>query len=359
MMKMNRTFIAFSAGAILLFTACSKNNDNTSGNNGGSPVTTPAVSTYAGTGVPGYLDGASSIAKFNFPTGICLGAIGDLIIADKQNDVIRAISPQGGVVTIAGTPGTPGLNNVSDSTMFSAPNEVAASASGNILVADEANGVIREITTFGVVSTFAGNVKGATFQTTLIHSPVGVAIDAEGNVYVSDAATNSIVKITPKATITTVAGNGTRGSGNGTAATASFNQPTGLVVDGEGNVYVADAGNNEIRLINTQGQVSTFAGSLTAGKANGKGAAASFNNPMGVAMDSQGNLYVADANNNQIREIATDGTVTTLAGSGGAGANNGALSSSTFNSPEAVAVDSQGNVYVCDTGNSLIRIIQQ
>jgi hypothetical protein len=358
-MEMKRTFTIFLAGTIFLFTACSKKNDTTTNNSVGTTTNTPSVSTFAGSGIPGAIDGTKEQAEFNYPTGISISNEGYFFVADRQNDLARLITPLGVVSTLAGTAGMPGFNNKADSTLLFFPSGTSADAAGNVYIADNGNGVIREVTTTGVVSTYAGNVSGATFSTKALSAPFGVATDPAGDVFVADIGNNTIVKITPKGAITTVAGSGTSGSVNGTGTSASFNYPSGLVVDGVGNIYVADRGNNEIRLINTQGQVSTFAGGVTAGSANGKGTAASFNGPAGICMDSSGNLYVADSNNNMIREIATDGTVTTFAGTGQAGATNGSPLASTFNNPQGVAVDPYFRVFVCDTGNSLIRLIQQ
>jgi len=352
---MNRIFTTLLAGVLLVVAACSKNN-NPGGTIDRSTTITPSVSTFAGSGTQGAVDGLKLQAEFDQPTGIAMNADGFFFVADRINQLIREMSPLGQVVTIAGSPNTDGFSNVPDSVTFNFPSSVALDAAGDIFVADEGNAAIRKISITGAVTTFAGAT--GTYVYTFI-TPAGVATDAAGNVYVADAGANDIIKITAKGAITKVAGNGTRGALNGAGSSASFNQPLALTVDGVGNIYVADLGNNLIRLINTQGQVSTFAGSGAAGNANGKGTAASFNSPAGIAIDQQGNLYVADAANNMIRKITPDGTVTTLAGTGVAGANNGALSSATFNSPEGVTVDIYDHLYVADTNNSLIRMIVQ
>jgi sugar lactone lactonase YvrE len=351
---MNRRFIAFLAGTLLI-TACSKKNNEMGI---GSVAVTAGVTTVAGTGSPSSQNGTGSGAGFNFPAGICYSSSGYLFVADKGNQLIRLISTGAVVNTIAGTIGVTGLSNTTDSVKFNNPNGVAVALSGVVYVADEGNKVIREITIDGTVSTYAGSITGSAINTSF-SSPAGVATDQLGDLYIADAGTNTIIKISSKEIVTVIAGSGTAGNTNGKGTAASFNQPNGLVVDGLGNVYVADEGNNVIRLINTQGQVSTFAGSGAVGNANGQGTAASFNAPAGIAIDPQGNLYVADSKNNEIRKISASGSVTTLAGTGTAGAANGSLTSSTFNNPEGIAVDSFGNVYVSDTGNSLIRAIVQ
>jgi sugar lactone lactonase YvrE len=342
----------FLAGALFV-TACSKKTETTSP----SIViqNTPDVITLAGSGTQGFADGTKALATFNYPAGITINSDGFLFIADKLNNIIRIISPQGVVNRIAGT-GASGLSNAKDSVAFNFPSSVAVDAAGNVYVADQGNSVIREINIQGVVTTLAG--KGSAIPANF-NGPSGVAADAGGNVYVADNGNNMIRKISSKGVLTTFAGSGVRGASNGTGTAATFNQPQSLAVDSDGNVYVADAGNNLIRKISAGGVVTTLAGSGNAGAANGVGTAASFNRPAGIAVDASGNVYVGDSNNNMIRKISPDGTVITLAGTGAAGASNGLLAAATFNGPQGVAVDQYKRVFVVDTGNGLIRIIRQ
>lgn len=348
---------------VLVLAACSKKDDSGSLQN--TPVTTitPSVTTWAGSGSAAAIDGTKLQASFNFPTGIALDVSGFLFIADKQNNIVRIISPQGVVNTIAGI-AVAGFSNAKDSVKFNGPAGVAVDASGNVYVADQINSLIRVINTQGVVTTFAGNPGSAGLlngpgAAALFNGPTGVATDIAGNVYVADNGNNVIRKITTKGIVTTLAGSGTRGSSDGNGAAASFNQPQTLTLDAGGNIYVADRGNNLIRKITPDGAVTTIAGSGTAGSANGVGTAASFNSPAGIAIDASGNLYVGDSNNNVIRKITPNGTVSTLAGTGVAGAANGGLTAATFNNPQGVVVDAYGRVFVADTGNSLIRMITQ
>jgi len=185
----------------------------------------------------------------------------------------------------------------------------------------------------------------------------GTAVDASGNVYAASVPTNEVLKITPSGIVSTFAGGGAPGNMDGTGSAASFNQPIGLAVDAAGNVYVADSGNNEIRKITPAGAVTTLAGNGTAGNADGNGAAASFFSPSGVAIDAAGNVYVADEANNEIRKITSTGAVTTLAGNGYPGSSDGTAFEATFNAPNGVGVDATGNVYVADSGNREIRKI--
>lgn len=186
-----------------------------------------------------------------------------------------------------------------------------------------------------------------------------MAADGTGNVYVADYENNLIRKISQAGVVSTLAGSGAKGADDGLDTAATFNLPEALAVDASGNVYVADNGNNLIRKVTPAGQVSTFAGSGQPGRGDGTGAAASFSSPFGIAIDANGNLYVADSGNNLIRKITPGGAVTTIAGSGSRGANDGSGSAASFNTPAGIAVDKSGNIYVADEGNNLIRKITQ
>lgn len=176
--------------------------------------------------------------------------------------------------------------------------------------------------------------------------PFGIAIAKDGTIYVSDAGeSDRIRKLNSEGSVTTLAGNG------------EFNTPSGLAIDGEGNLYVADTGNNRIRKVTTEGSVSTIAGDGTAGYVDGPAAQARFNGPVGVAVDAQGNVFVADTYNDRIRKISTDGQVSTVAGAGTPGFNDGDRGSSLFDTPCAIVVDAQGSLIVADTGNDRLRKI--
>jgi sugar lactone lactonase YvrE len=355
---MRKLYIPLLTG-ILFITACSKKSENTGLNTNGISPDTARVLTFAGNGTPGGLNGTKEQASFNYPTGISIDANGFFFVADKQNNAIRIITPQGAVNTLAGN-GTSGFSNTAGSVTFNFPSGTAEDASGNVYVADQSNAAIRKITLQQAVSTFAGGhpgFKNANGTSAAFNSPTGVAVDANGNVYVADAGNNRIRKITPQGDVSTFAGSGGRGSADGDTTTAMFNQPGALAFDAGGNLYVADRGNNLIRKVTPNGVVSTFAGSGAPGAVNGKGAAASFNSPAGITVDANGNVYVGDSNNNLIRKITPDGTVSTYAGTGVAGKANGSPKTATFNSPQGVAIDTFGRLFIADTGNSLIREI--
>jgi sugar lactone lactonase YvrE len=246
---------------------------------------------------------------------------------------------------------------------FNNPTALATDSAGNVYVADTNNNTIRKIAAGGVVTTLAGAAvvygsSDGTGASASFRHPYSVATDSAGNVYVADSDNNTIRKITPGGVVSTLAGTaGVRGSADGTGAAASFSGPDGLAVDSAGNVYVADYYNSTIRAITPGGAVTTLAGAAgSPGSADGTGAAARFNGPQGLATDRAGNVYLADSGNNTIRVITPAGVVTTLAGTAGVrGAADGAGTAATFAFPTAVAVDSSGDVYVADTGNATIR----
>jgi serine/threonine-protein kinase len=280
-------------------------------------------------------------------------------VGDTFNNKIRKIAPGGIVTTFAGS-GAPGsADGAGTAAAFFGPIGVAFDGAGNIYVADVSNNKIRKIAPGGIVTTFAGSgARGSADGTGTAASfagPYGVSVDADGNVYVADFCNNRIRRITPGGVVTTLAGSGSAGSADGPGAAASFAHPSGVAVDGSGNVYVADLLSNKIRKITPGGVVTTFAGSGAEGSADGVGTAASFNLPAGVAVDGSGNVYVAEISGNKIRKITPGGIVTTFAGSGVQGSADGAGPAAEFFEPMGVAVDGAGNVYVADRLNNKIR----
>ena len=219
----------------------------------------------------------------------------------------------------------------------------------------------------GAVTTFAGSATGGFANgvgaAAQFNNPIGIATDAQGNIYVSDSFNNRIRKIGSDGTVTTIAGNGTAGlTPSGPAADAEFYGPQGLAVDASGNIFVADFGNNVIRKISTAGTVTTFAGNGIAGYVDGAATVAEFNGPAGLAFDKQGNLYVADNNNNMIRKITAAGVVSRVAGTKTPGYVNGTVNTTTgvytsFRSPNGLVLDAAGNIFVADLGNNAIREI--
>ncbi|MGA8147303.1 MAG: NHL repeat-containing protein [Gallionellaceae bacterium] len=344
---------------------------------------TPAgvVSTFAGSPVIyGSADGTGAEASFYYPTGVATDSAGNVYVADSDNNTIRKISPAGVVSTLAGAPGVTGsADGTGASASFYFPTGVATDSTGNVYVADSDNNTIRKIAPAGVVSTLAGTpaIYGSADGTGAAASFTGldgVATDSAGNVYMADFDNNTIRKITPAGVVTTLAGTpGIYGSADGTGAVASFHFPAGVATDSSGNIYVADSGNNTIRKISPTGEVSTLAGAPgVTGGTDGTGAAASFDNPNGIATDSIGNVYVANTGTicgggfsshpctlkSTIRKITPAGVVSTLAGSTATyGSADGTGAAASFYHPNGIATDSVGNVYVADTWNNTIRKI--
>jgi hypothetical protein len=266
------------------------------------------------------------------------------------------------VTTLAGSGSSGSADGTGTAASFRGPSGVAVDGSGNVYVADDSNHLIRKITPGGVVTTLAGSGSlgsaNGTGTAASFRGPSGVAVDGSGNVYVADRSNHLIRKITPGGVVTTLAGSGSAGSADGTGTAASFSYPEDVAVDGSGNVYVADRSNHLIRKITSAGVVTTLAGSGSEGSTNGTGKAASFYLPSGVAVDGSGNVYVADDSNLLIRKITSGGVVTTFAGSSGyAGSADGTGTAASFFSPRGIAVDGSGNVYVADRHNQLIRKI--
>jgi sugar lactone lactonase YvrE len=279
-----------------------------------------------------------------------------------------------------------GTGGASGTAEFASPMGIAVDAKGIVYVADTTNNCIRRIDASGNVTTFAGNSMYADLSgslsnaggykdgtggpdgTAVFNAPTGLAVDQEGNVYVADTGNFRIRKIDPAGNVTTVAGNGggteTDGTG-GPDGTAEFATPVGVAVDAQGNVFVADFDGNDIRKIDPAGNVTTVAGNGMTGHVDGTGGASGtteFFGPRGVAVDPQGTVYVADTGNNRIREIDPAGNVTTFAGNGTQAApyafadgTGGPHGTAEFYNPTSIAFDSKGNLYVADMENSRIR----
>lgn len=305
-------------------------------------------------------------AFFPFPSSIALDGAGNLYVSDASANTVQKIDTLGQVSLLAGTSGTAGsADGTGAAARFNQPGGIVLLASGALIVADTANATIRQVTAEGAVTTLAGaaGTRGGvdgTGTAANFSSPVGVERDAQGNIYVADAMNNTVRRITPAGAVTTVAGSaGATGAADGTGSSARFNFPTGIAVDGGGNLYVSDTTNNTLRKITPGGAVTTLAGLPgVSGMDDGTGAAAFFNRPAGLAVDAAGNLYVADAGNSTIRKVTAGGVVTTLAGTPGVGGlEDGTGIQTLFNQPKDLALNSAGDLYVADTGNATIRKI--
>ncbi len=321
------------------------------------------VTTLAGiTLVPGTNDGTGAAARFNRPYDLTVDSDGSIYVADSANHTIRKVTPGGAVTTFAGQAGVIGdYNGIGALAMFYMPMGVALDGAHNLYVADTFNGLIRKITPAGLVSkltyTFGSGYLDGAAAGARFNYAMGLVVDALGNLLIADAQNNVIRKLTAAGVVSTFAGMGP-GSEDGPGRAARFSGPVGVAVEAHGIVYVSDTDNSTIRKILPDGTVSTFAGTVgMGGETNGMGPAAAFRCPSGLAVDASNNLYVADRNNSLIRRITPAGSVSTFAGAGGTGFNDGTTATAHFNYPQAVAVDSHGVVYVSDTFSHTIRKI--
>ena len=338
----------------------------------GTVAGTPSSSGYSGE------SGPATSAQLNSNHGVAVDASGNLYIADSGNRRIRKVTASTGVITTYAGNGFlsfSGDGGTASAAQLFAPNGVAIDASGNIYIADTSNNLIRKIAAgTGLITTVAGNpallsgYSGDSGPATSaqLAAPRAVAVDSNGNIYISDSGNQRIRRVTAlTGVVTTIAGTGIAGFfGDGEAATsATINQPWQIAVDSGGNVYFAEVGNHIIRKITAStGFISTFAGSNVAGY-SGDGTIAlraQLRNPYGVALDSAGNVYIADTGNNVIRKVSVStGFISTIAGSatGSAGytGDGAAATGATLNLPEGVAVDAGGNVFIADTSNYAIR----
>src|SRR5450432_2158 len=335
---------------ILIFSACDKKNNYR------------VVSSFAGSGTMGSANGRGSSASFSNMMGIASDKKGNIYVADSRNNMIRKISPEGDVTTLAGNCAVGSADGRSDIASFFFPRGVAVDGRGNVFVADTHNGLIRKISPDGFVTTLAGSRIYTTIpakdSVKRFDNPAGIAVDESGYVYIADGGNDLIRKISPDGRrVYIIAGNGTPGAKDGPGISASFYLPAAIALDSAGYIYIADTYNNMIRKISPAGMVSTLAGKTTRGFSNGKGSEASFSHPSGIAVDSNANVYVADEGNNRIRKIAPDGTVTTIAGSGTRGSVNGRDTTASFYRPNGIAIDKAGNIFVADYLNNQIRRI--
>ena len=317
------------------------------------------VSTFAGIGTAGNVDGIGTNAEFSQPFDIAFDTSGNLYVSDFSNNTIREITTDGTVTTMAGD-GTPGFSDgISTNAQFTHPTGLTIDSAGNVYVADFSNHAIRKITPSGVVSTFAGGTSGfadAMGINAQFNNPIALAIDNMDNIYVVDYANHKIRKVTPNGTVTTVAGS-IPGFADGNSNNAQFSLPSGIAVDDFGIIYVVDRGNHKIRRIDTNGEVTTIAGS-TQGFADGIGGEAKFDDPLSIAIDALGHIYISDNNNLKIRKINTNGQVNTIAGST-VGFANGTGANAQFNSPVGLIIDESFTLYIADNGNHSIRKITQ
>lgn len=342
------------------------------------------IYTVAGNGTAGYAGdgGPATAAELNYTFSVAVDASGNFYIADTDNNAIREVAATthtqygipmlaGYIYTVAGngTNGYSGDGGPATSAEISQATGVAVDTSGNLYIADLDNSVIRRVDAAGIITTVAGNGTagyagdGGPATSAELAFPFGVATDASGNIYIADTANDVIRKVNTAGIITTVAGNGTAGySGDGGPATsAELNTPISAALDTAGNLYIADSANNTIRKVDTAGIITTAAGNGAAGYSGDGGPAinAELDTPFGAALSPSGNLYIADSYNNVVRRVDTTGIITTVAGTGTAGysGDGGPATSAELNGTYGVALDAFGNLYIADANNSVIRLV--
>jgi len=324
------------------------------------------ITTFAGGGATSIWEDqgrAATNASLSYPSGVAWDGAGNLFIADASYGLIYRVDPQGIIMTVAGGGAAYlGDGGAAANGSLANPQGVAVNASGILFVADTGNNRIRQVNTNGIITTAAGGYlgDGVAAANTSLNNPEGVALDAFGDLYFADSNNQLVRKVNASGLITTVAGNAINSySGDaGPATNASLSSPAGLAADGIGNIFIADAGNNRIRKVDTNGFILTVAGGGNDYPGNGEAATnVSLNNPQGVAVDMAGNLFIADAGYNRIRRVGVKGLMTTVAGNGtnAYSGDGGAATNASLNNPLAVAVDASGNLFIADTGNNCIR----
>jgi uncharacterized protein (TIGR03437 family) len=333
---------------------------------------------YSGDGGP------ATQAQLNAPVGLAIDGGGDIFIADLGNNVVREVTPSGNIQTVAGngTQGYSGDFGVATQAQLHSPSGVAVDSSGNLYIADSGNNTIREVTTDGNISPFAGNGLASYYGDSSTSTPTtpaqaglddpqDVAVGPKGTIYIVDTG-NSFVRAVANGAINYVAGSGSVGfAGDGGSATATTTNtgpgvalygPRAIAFDSAGNYYLADSGNGRIRKVDTKGIITTVAGNGTLGFA-GDGSAASaanLNQPSGVAVDGQGNIYVADTLNARIRKVSSSGTISTVAGNGllSYSGDGGPPTGAQLNGPLGIAADNTGSLFIADSQNGVVRIVR-
>ncbi len=322
------------------------------------------VETLAGSKAKGHEDGPAAEASFNWPTGVAVAADGTVYVADFSNNLIRMITPDGALVeTVAGSIEGGYVDGPAEDSLISGPDNISIDEEDNIYIADANNFLVRKLSMGGVVSTIAGdNVSGFTDgkpEKARFGYPTGIAYDgSEKKLYIADRRNHSVRMIElGSGRVSTIAGNGVPGKADGWGILSHLKEPISLAASPDGSIYVADSGNHAIRKISKDGSVTTFAGGKGAGYRDGVGADALFFWPTGIAVDKEGNIFVCDSKNNKIRRITPSGVVSTVAGNIISGSIDGLGMKASFNFPTGIAVDDSGRIYVADSGNNLIRKI--
>ena len=349
----------------------------------GTLAFTPGIiTTVAGTGVAGYSEGGqvATAAQLNQPLGLALDGAGSLYISDYENDVVRRVDPSGQISTVVGNyalgTGYDGDNGPATGAKLNLPAGLAIDSAGNLYIADSGNHVVRKVDSSHNITTIAGQCLTAACAggfsgdngpatSALLKTPMGVAVDPAGNLYIADYGNHLIRKVDASGIITTIAGDGTPAyGGDGGAPTAAhLNYPYAVALDSAGNLYIADRDNNVIRKLDVAGNISTVAGKYSAGAGfsgdNGAATDAQLSGPMGVATDKAGDLYIADHYNNVLRKVDTQGVITTVAGNfsldSGYSGDTGSSTAAQMDGPNSVVADSNGSLFTADFHNNVVR----
>jgi uncharacterized protein (TIGR03437 family) len=335
------------------------------------PAAAPVIVTVAGTGEAAYGGdgGPATSAALNRPFAAAVDGAGNLYVCDLQNSRVRMITPGGVIRTVAGTgvEGFGGDGGPAVNAQLTRPEDLAIDAAGNLYIADTVNHRIRKVTPAGLISTVAGSGIGGysgdagPATGAQLNSPIGVAVDTVGNLYISDYGNHRIRRLSQGGAITTVAGTGVQGFGGdgGPATAAQLDRPVGVAVDTAGNLYISDYGNHRIRRVRLDGVITTVAGSGVEGFGGdlGPAPAAQLDRPTGITVDRAGNLYIADSWNDSIRKVTPAGVISTVAGRNWSGfsGDGGAATLARLYWPNGVALDASGSLYIAETGNHRIR----
>ena len=329
------------------------------------------ITTIAGNGLENLSGdgGPADSAALSYPTGVAVDTNGNVYIGDTYNHRIRIVNTAGTINTYAGSsgPSYAGDGGPATAARFAFPNGICIDTSGNLFIADESNSRIRVVNTRDTVFTFAGNGfpgysgDGSAAIAANLSSPMCVAADNKGNIYIADGSNYRIRMVNASGIISTIAGNGTNGNtGNGGPAdSAEMGMPISVAVDHKGNVYFCDFVNSVVRVINSAGIINGFAGNGTSGYSgdHGPATAAKLFGPAGLAIDSDGNVFISDGGNNVVRKVDTFGIITTYAGDGeqGFSGDGGLANAAELNNPYYLTIDKWNNLYIADNGNNRIR----
>ena len=327
------------------------------------------ISTVAGTGVSGFGGdgGPATAAQLGFAKDVAVDGTGNIYIADNGNHRIRKVTPEGVISTAVGTSHLIGDGGLATEAVLFHPIDATTDNAGNWYVADGSNNVVRRITPDGVISTLAGTGQygfsgdGGPATSAELALPSDVALDSIGNIYIADSGNLRIRKVTPDGIIRTVAGKGVLGFGGdgGPATSARFNLPFRVETDLQGNLYIADRDNHRIRRVGPDGLIVTVAGSGPTGASNGgfggdggPAIQARLDKPDSVAVDDAGNIYISDKDNHRIRRVSPDGIISTVAGNGldfGSSGDGGPATEARLAFPRDIEVDAAGNLYVIES----------